>query len=390
MKILIITHYPVFPLSHGGSVRVLRLAEGLAAAGAEVDLFVPWYPGQRQAAERQAVRLHPHLSIGNALPRLLPERAVPGVVAFSLQPKWLQPRRRLRRLGAYDVVQLESPAIFPWGDAVAGRPRLVYDAHNVESDYVRDRVHGGFSRGAVSRVLSLEGNAVRGCDLLLACTKTDLNRLAELYGEPAGAKVVRTGYSKALAGAGLGELRQAARAELGVAEHERVLLFLAGRAKHNLEAASWLEEQVLPKLDESHVLLLVGRVSPQKQDGAGGHRVLRQGFVEDLRPIFAAADVALNPVMSGSGSSVKVMDYLGAGLPIVSTPIGARGFDSASDEIRVAEPDDFPQAISDSLAALEPRAGQPRSQFDPVEIGSDLMRSYEELLGGPERRGESR
>ena len=385
MKILIVTHYPVFPLSHGGSVRVLRLAEGLAGAGATVDLFVPWYPRQRRAAAaHDAVRVRSHVSAGNVLPALLPERAIPGVVAFSLQPRWMQPRRRLRGLGPYDVVQLESPAVFSWAADVAGSPRLVYDAHNVESDYVRDRIHGRLSSAAVRRVLALEGGAVRGCDLLLACTETDLGRLAELYGEPAASRVARTGYSRALAGADLSGLRETARTELGIAPEERVLLFLAGRAKHNLEAASWLEKEVMPKLDRSHVLLLVGRVSPASDAPNGPGRILRQGFVEDLRPIFAASDLALNPVMSGSGSSVKVMDYLGAGLPIVSTPIGARGFDDASGRIRVAEPGEFAEAVSDALASTEPQTAQTGAEFDPMEIGADLLGSYEELLG---RRG---
>jgi glycosyltransferase involved in cell wall biosynthesis len=387
MRILVVTHYPVFPLSHGGSVRVLRLAEGLAGAGAEVDVFVPWYPGQRRAAAgHRSVRVHSHVSAGNLLPALLPERAIPGVVAFSLQPRWLQPRRRLRLLGPYDIVQLESPAVFPWGDAVDGDPRLVYDAHNVESDYVRDRIGQRFGRKAVARVLSLEGRAVRGCDLLLTCTDVDLARLTELYGEPAAGSVVRTGYSEALTVAESDGLRDPARAELGIAEHERVLLFLAGRAKHNLEAARWLEEEVMPKLDESHVLLVVGRVSPAKEESRDGARVLRLGFVEHLPPIFAAADVALNPVMTGSGSSVKVMDYLGAGLPIVSTPIGARGFASAAERIRVAEPADFAGAISETLASLAPRAYEETSEFHPIQIGSELLARYEELLSRPGTR----
>jgi glycosyltransferase involved in cell wall biosynthesis len=388
MRILIVTHYPIFPLSHGGSVRVLRLAEGLAGAGADVDLFVPWYPRQREAAAgHQSVGLHSHVSAGNLLPRLLPERIVPGVVAFSLQPRWLQPRRRLRRLGRYDVVQLESPAVFPWGDAVEGNPRLVYDAHNVESDYVRDRVEQRLGPRAVSRVRDLEGRAVRECDLLLTCTDVDLARLAELYGEPAGGAVVRTGYSGTLTAADLGGLREPARAELGVAEHERVLLFLAGRAKHNLEAAGWLEEKVMPQLDDSHVLLLVGKVSPAEKSQTGA-RILRLGFVDDLRPIFAAADIALNPVMTGSGSSVKVMDYLGAGLPIVSTPIGARGFE-AGDRIRVAEPDDFAGAISNALAALPREADAETAEFHPIQIGSQLLARYETLLSEPGQRTEA-
>ena len=39
--------------------------------------------------------------------------------------------------------------------------------------------------------------------------------------------------------------------------------------------------------------------------------------------IFDAADVALNPMQSGSGTNLKMLDYFAAGLPVVTTAIGA-------------------------------------------------------------------
>jgi len=41
--------------------------------------------------------------------------------------------------------------------------------------------------------------------------------------------------------------------------------------------------------------------------------------------LLAAADVALNPMTSGSGSNLKMLDYFAAGVPVLSTEFGARG-----------------------------------------------------------------
>ncbi len=46
---------------------------------------------------------------------------------------------------------------------------------------------------------------------------------------------------------------------------------------------------------------------------------------EKLREVYAAADIAINPMISGSGLNIKMLDYMAAGLPVVSTEVGARG-----------------------------------------------------------------
>jgi len=55
--------------------------------------------------------------------------------------------------------------------------------------------------------------------------------------------------------------------------------------------------------------------------------VLSLGIVDEsaLRALLCAADVGLNPMRSGSGTNLKMLDYAGHGLLIVSTPVGARG-----------------------------------------------------------------
>jgi len=42
----------------------------------------------------------------------------------------------------------------------------------------------------------------------------------------------------------------------------------------------------------------------------------------------AAADLAINPMSSGTGSNLKMLDYFAAGVPVLSTGFGARGIDA--------------------------------------------------------------
>jgi glycosyltransferase involved in cell wall biosynthesis len=53
------------------------------------------------------------------------------------------------------------------------------------------------------------------------------------------------------------------------------------------------------------------------------------GFVEDLGPLHAAADVAVVPVRAGGGTRVKILEAFARRLPVVSTRLGAEGLDAA-------------------------------------------------------------
>ena len=58
------------------------------------------------------------------------------------------------------------------------------------------------------------------------------------------------------------------------------------------------------------------------------------------RTLLAAADVALNPVLHGSGTNLKVIEYLASGVPVVSTAFGVRGLEvgNGGEHLLVADP----------------------------------------------------
>lgn len=51
------------------------------------------------------------------------------------------------------------------------------------------------------------------------------------------------------------------------------------------------------------------------------------GYVDDVRNYYNNADVLVVPLLSGSGTKLKVIEGLGMGMPIVTTSIGAEGID---------------------------------------------------------------
>jgi glycosyltransferase involved in cell wall biosynthesis len=86
--------------------------------------------------------------------------------------------------------------------------------------------------------------------------------------------------------------------------------------------------------------VLVGSHTRGWQAAALPPNVRTVGIVSDrrLRTLLRAAQVAFNPMTEGSGTNVKMLDYLASGLPIVTTQIGARGLDVVDGEHVVVAP----------------------------------------------------
>lgn len=109
--------------------------------------------------------------------------------------------------------------------------------------------------------------------------------------------------------------------QIGI-DAERPICLFVGSYDYgpNATAARLIANELAPNLTNID-FLLVGRNPPV----TSRENVYAPGFVKDLPGVLNLADIALCPLQSGSGTKLKVLDYLAAGLPIVTTSIGAQG-----------------------------------------------------------------
>jgi glycosyltransferase involved in cell wall biosynthesis len=49
------------------------------------------------------------------------------------------------------------------------------------------------------------------------------------------------------------------------------------------------------------------------------------GTVEDVRPYYREAVAAIVPLRTGGGTRLKILEAMAAGVPVISTPLGAEG-----------------------------------------------------------------
>jgi glycosyltransferase involved in cell wall biosynthesis len=87
-------------------------------------------------------------------------------------------------------------------------------------------------------------------------------------------------------------------------------------------------------------------------------QVIVEGFVDDVRPYYAKADVIVVPLLSGSGTKLKVIEGLAMGLPVVTTGVGSEGLEvkPGEDLIVADDPHEFVENTAMLLADAQMRA----------------------------------
>ena len=76
------------------------------------------------------------------------------------------------------------------------------------------------------------------------------------------------------------------------------------------------------------------------------------GFVDDVRPYMASAAVVVVPLLSGSGTRLKILEAMAMGKAVVATTVGAEGIDyvNGRDIVIADEPENFAEKVVALLA----------------------------------------
>jgi len=135
----------------------------------------------------------------------------------------------------------------------------------------------------------------------------------------------------------------------GLPRGERSGVVFVGNYEHrpNWDGVWWFSNHVLPMVSGGEPFRAVG--AGLAEDGYGDWRDVEcVGWVPDLAAYLGGCLVAVAPLRFGSGMKGKIGDYLAAGVPTVTTSVGAEGMGLADGrEVLVRdEPRDFAEAVS--------------------------------------------
>jgi len=383
-RILILTPQFPFPPNQGTTIRNYNLIVGLAHRH-QVHLLSFGDPAQR--ADTPLHELCRSVQVVRP-PRRFMSRRLRGLFLSRL-PDMAQRLPSAEFSAALaTILQAEHPDILEVEgielaryllEAAAARsenraqpgPLLVFDDHNAEyvlqqrafetdarSRHPRAWVGAAYSFVQWRRLRRYERQACLAADHVVSVSDVDAQALRALVPglEPS---VVPNGVDipfytqpvaplSALAGVASGDL-------------ERPSLVFTGKMdfRPNVDAVLWFVQEALPLVQHAVPDILfwvVGKDPHPRLAAAAAHPAVRlTGWVEDVRPYIAAAQVYVIPLRIGGGTRLKVLEAMAMGKAIVSTSLGCEGFDlTPGHDLLVADtPAEFASAVCQLLREPE-------------------------------------
>jgi glycosyltransferase involved in cell wall biosynthesis len=275
-------------------------------------------------------------------------------------------------------------AAHPWAAPCFKKKKsqiFIYDAHNCEYALIKEILKGKWYKAMVSFFVKLiEGSACRKATAIIASSAKDKELFIELY-KIAKEKVCIISNGACIVAHSADEKRKAVRLKLNISEAKPVLLFIGAYYQPNIEAAKFIVNELALKLPETELVLL-GAVSEYFKNNNLPKNLRLLGKISDagLSDWLTAADIGINPMFSGSGINMKMLDYFSFGLPVVATWTGARGFVDLEPKYFIAcQPDEFVDEIKMLLNNAELRKNLGMQARRLAEENYDWKKKSEEL-----------
>lgn len=340
-KLTVATTFKVFPPMNGGQARVFHLYRNLArdfdidiiSLGAKSDVRseVEIAPG---VMEITIPKSDAHVEAEHQVSRLVEDKPVGDVAATALIG--LTPAYR-------DAVELSSMtsmamiACHPYlvnvlKQASCGKP-LWYEAQDVEIT-LKAAVFANIpaATALLEEVKAVERECWMTAERVFACANRDLLELERIYGNtracqhevPNGVSLHDIAYRSLLE-------RRRLQTVAGIKDGQ-LAIFLGSWHGPNLEA---VEDILLHAPDSPQTrFVIIGSVCIPFEKRTLPSNVELMGIVDTQTrdAMMSIADVALNPMRSGSGTNLKMLDYMAAGIPVISTKFGARGLSIKPDQ----------------------------------------------------------
>ena len=312
-RVLIVSPYLPFPLSHGGAVRIYNICRSLKH---EVDFVLVCF---REVTE--TVR-YPELHevfrevYTVDIDEKNKDATVPKQAAdYRNSAMSALIREQARRV---DIVQLEFTQMAEYRACAEGKPTILVE-HDVTFTLYQQlgRDYEVWQR--------FECEALRSVDRVWTMSEQDKALLRE------------HGAGKTIAvpnGVDLTRFQPSTRETAG-----QTILFV-GSFRHlpNLLAFEAMQETIMPLVwamfPECRLHAIAGP-DHEKWARSGGKgkllvpdaRITIQGFVEDVRPAYRECDAVSIPLPVSAGTNIKLMEAMACGRAIVSTPVGCQGLD---------------------------------------------------------------
>lgn len=397
MRILFVSPRQCWPANGGAKLREYHLAKALGRCASLHYVFFAAPQGAPPTRTElpfceqiyAAPPLRPY-SAGKLIRGLVGRAPLP-VINYS-SPQMAELLQHAAAPGGFDVIHLESIHLAgyqPMLQRLQPNARIVYDWHNIESGLLRQYAARGpsalrrtYSSLTVSKLAAVEDQALASSFGHLVCSERERQELLRRAPQ-ARIQVIENGVDPAQF------------PERSVSPTRDRIVFVGLMNYHaNVEAAVWFARRIWPairsRFPQLRLTLVGADPTPSVRDLARIEGVEVTGTVPEVAPYYAEAVAAVAPLLTGGGTRLKILEAMAAGVPVVSTAIGAEGLSVSPGQDILLAPQDGPGCAEAWAAALSPVVSDDglrsrlsssglalvRSRYDWEALGRQLTETY--------------
>ena len=350
MKVLIFSKFNPYPPTAGGPMRMWTLAKSLKTRGVEVAFFIP-------------VLKEPHNTVSEGIPiyevrmsliylflafmfrRVLPRR-IGWLFHYLFMLKYFEKNlaKKVEILARdSNIIQCEFTWLYRIPEYVSRRRNLpfILTFHDINANFLSNylKPQDRLSRFLVRRILNSEVTAYNAANAIVSFTKQDFDELVSLGIPQNKISIVPHEIAKI-------PIRSTSTLR-------PIVLFVGSGHPPNITAAEIIVNQIAPQVLEAD-FFIVGNVGNSIKHLKKSSNVVITGFLleKELIALYNKATLGIVPLLSGAGMSVKTLEFLSAGLPVLSTSIGARGLTIDSNKSDALIINDNPSKYSEQIKEL--------------------------------------
>ncbi len=333
MKILLLCNKPPYPASEGGPMAMNSIITGLLEAGHQVKILavnsekfnvkdsdIP--DDYRRKTGIELIDVDLSVKPMNAFLNLFTKKSyhVERFISKDFKDRLVA----ILEKEQFDVVQLEMLYMAPYVDDIRAHSKamIVLRAHNVEHkiwERIAKETRSPFKRWYINHLAKTlkeyELNALETVDGIAAITRKDAAFFRKYSSKP----VIDIPY---------GVYPEEFTPKYEIDGPPKFYHIGSMNWMPNEEGIRWFIDEVLPKTVEKvpgFVYHLAGRNMPEWLTTMKDPHVEVIGEVPDAKEFVARHDVAIVPLLSGSGIRIKIIESMAMGKTVITTRVGAEG-----------------------------------------------------------------
>lgn len=347
-KILFISGIEVFPPLSGGQLRSSNLAKAIAK-----NNNVTIYSLTGRKKDYLKFRKSSEIKIENNLTEYTNRNPIWGFIQFifyqlKLPPIWITflsnyylPKKLKKLIDVNEIIILDFPFLHPIFNKYPNKIKIL-NTHNAEFNLYSNKILSQL-------VKNIEINSMKETDKIIFCSDNDQKHFPQLITEKKSI-IIPNGIDIEIYQKRDEVKNNQLKKQLKIQEEDHVFIFTGSKYGPNIEAVKKLKQ--FTQENESFLtqnkikILIVGSVGDEPLTT---NSLIITGRVDSVVPYLQISHYALNNIETGSGTNVKMFEYIAANLILVSSNFGARGFNLLKNEDYIDIEDNYLRAFTSSI-----------------------------------------